>query len=224
MTVGMMDDTPRVVIQLSTPLPTAIRTLATTASAMAATGLRYWRLGSYGFALLMALSGCVTTHKAPPEQAVPPAAELVPVNAAWRMQAKAAVTTANGVETVSVSWHRASSSRDTLVISGPLGLGARTLIREGSELWWLERGRRVPVGDLVLDRQHLALIASLPLPQLAPHLIGHGLTHSRYEIWHFNVMSWQSLSGYKVPRKLHVKSPELSLYMVILSLEVESAS
>ena len=172
-------------------------------------------------ALLTTLSGCAVTETTAPHSPALPLSKRVPINAAWRMQAKVAVKTTDGIETASMSWHRADTTRDTLVVSGPLGWGSRTLIREGSELGWLHNGQKVPLNELSLEAEHLPLIASLPLKDLALRLTGHGLDNASDEGWIFSVASWQLLSGYTVPRKLRAQSAALSIDVVILSLTVE---
>ncbi len=172
--------------------------------------------------VLATLSGCVVTETTAPPNAAPALSDRVPIDTSWRIQAKVAATTAEGTETASVAWHRTETTRDTLVISGPLGLGSRTVMREGSELGWLDNGRMMPLTELSLEETHLRLIASLPIKDLALRLIGHGLDNTRDKDWRFSVASWQQLSGYTVPRKLRAQSAALSIDVVILSLTVES--
>lgn len=191
-------------------------------------GIRFNLAPSFIFALalllavmLTALSGCVVTETTVPSSAVPTLAERVPINAAWRMQAKVAATTPAGTETASVAWHRIDSARDTLVISGPLGLGSRTVVRTGGELGWLDNGRMTPLSELSLEEAHLHLIASLPIKDLALRLMGHSLDSTSDKEWQFSVASWQQLSGYTVPRKLRAQRAGVSIDMVILSLTLE---
>lgn len=175
-----------------------------------------------GLVLLLALSGCATTETPSAPQSTHVDRELVPVDASWRLQAKAALTTLAGRDTAGILWHRESMTRDRLVISGPVGLGARTLIREGDALWWLDNAHRIPVADLALEQQYLSLITSLPVSALALRLIGHEQGSTEGDGWVFDVASWQRLSGYTVPRKLRAENAQVSLDLVILSLTVES--
>jgi len=181
-----------------------------------------WRRSQYGaLGALMALSGCSTLGTQDPALALPETANLVPMHATWRLEAKAAITTGNGVETAAVLWHRQSVSEDKLVISGPLGLGARTFIREGDSVWWLDGHQRVALSKLPINSELQTVIGSLPLSELAWRLTGHTASSRATEGWLFSVRSWQQLSGFSVPRKLRAQNTELSLDLIILSLEVQ---
>ncbi len=158
---------------------------------------------------LLLLTACVSKPVVETHQGTVPPLTAAP----WRVSGKALVSSASGRDTVNLNWQRLSPKRDQLGISGPLGMGNIRLERDGTEIVWRDNGRTRPLHELGLTASSWSAIQTLPLHQTGDWLIGH--LQPKAKGWLVDVIEWQLVNGWRVPRKLTMKHDK---YMVTLLL------
>lgn len=145
-----------------------------------------------------------------------------PINTApWRVEGKALVKSASGRDTFNMNWQRIGPDRDRLGISGPLGLGHIRLERDGTEVIWRDKGRTRPLHELGLTASSLSALEFLPLHRAGDWLIGH--PQPQVNGWLVDVVEWQDVSGWRVPRKLTMKHKDYSITIILLNWQLAAA-
>jgi outer membrane biogenesis lipoprotein LolB len=149
--------------------------------------------------------------------ALPPAARAPADLSPWMAAGKLAVTADGETNTASFEWRRHDPSRDTITVSGPFSMNRQVMEREGSRLTWQDGG----------DPRSLSEVTALPptlrlLAMRNPEIIGQWLLgySGGAEGWQIDVVTWQTVSPWILPKQLTVVGPELSLKLVVATWEI----
>ena len=142
----------------------------------------------------------------------------MPATAApWTVSGKAALSTAEGTETINLVWHRENQQQDRVQLSGPMGLGALELTRNEYRVTWLDDGTPRPLASLPLTSTARRVVAELPLEQLGNWLMGYP---PKTGTWSVKVTQWQSSADWRVPRKILIEHPQFKIRMALIDWEL----
>ncbi len=167
-------------------------------------------------AMALMLSGCASKPTHPDPIAQRPARDHI----GWSLQGKAAVTQKNqNSSTVNLAWSHPGITHDRIRLSGPLGTSPLDLQREGDHLFWLNEGRREPLGSLRLNEDAQSIVALLPLDSVSAWLLGYPDSPAG---WAVEITQWQVIEGWQVPRKIEAYRDDLSVRLVVLSWDFET--
>ena len=152
-----------------------------------------------GIGAVIMLVGCVTSparHSTSELLAEP----LVPIQAtSWIIQGKIKVTLEGDHQNISFNWHRRSSLEDALRLSGPAGFGGLTIRRYSETVTWVDGATEQPLDELPVSAAFRGFLVEIPITDLAATLLGYDVASTK---WASEVVDWQLLSGYRLPRAM----------------------
>lgn len=163
--------------------------------------------------VLLMLGGCATTG----EGLIPGGQQLPRDAAGWSVQGKAALTDAEGTQTVSVHWLHPEVDRDQVRLAGPLGAGAIELFREGERLYWLKDGIEQPLNSLPLGNDARRAALNLPMTTISEWLLGYP---QDVDSWSVSITEWQRIDAWTLPRKITASRPDMSVKLVLLTWDL----
>jgi outer membrane biogenesis lipoprotein LolB len=138
-----------------------------------------------------------------------PSAGMAP----WMASGKIALTTADTSDTASFLWDRRSRHQESVRFSGPLGLGAIEIRREGNSVYWQDGDVQRPLTELGLTPGATAMLAELPMAHLGDWLVG--AVPAKSESWQQEVRRWQAFPPWQVPKLMLLNSDHLSLRIAV---------
>lgn len=138
--------------------------------------------------------------------------------ATWQAQGRAALVHEGQTDSVNLRWQRLSLDSDRIELSGPIGLGAIALQRNGSKVLWSEDDQLQPLDTLPLDTRARRAARELPITQLGDWLLGYTDATAG---WRIDVTQWQQREGWRLPRKLTATHPDFEIRLVLTEWQLE---
>ncbi|MEE4661582.1 MAG: lipoprotein insertase outer membrane protein LolB [Halieaceae bacterium] len=181
-----------------------------------------WRPAPYLLSLVIVLCGCSATgtlQDAPPGDAAATLSGL----SAFKVNGRIAVQTATDASSAAITWLQRSDTDATLTLSGPLGMQATTLrrdgeqisLQQGDEIRWLEPEQLLSgeAPDWPLPLAELGWwLRGLPAPAQAARQIRSGDRLSRLEQsgWTLQYEEYQTFNGLPLPRRIRFSRDDVS--------------
>ena len=167
-----------------------------------------FRCGAILYAVVLA--SCVSA----PDPTGIPALQIPKDATGWSVQGKAALTNAEGTQTISVRWVHPDHENDRVRLSGPLGAGAIELYRTGERLYWINDELEQPLSALPMHSEARSAALNLPLATVSNWLLGYP---DDVDGWTVDVTQWQQVDDWRLPRKIQATRADTSLKLVLLS-------
>jgi outer membrane biogenesis lipoprotein LolB len=173
-----------------------------------------WTLNSVG---VICLTACVAT----PPQEVGAGDTSYPKlsleGRPWQMRGKATVTWETDAQNLAFNWQHENALTDTVRLSGPTGIGGITVVRRDNIVTWNDGKGPHPLEQLSVNSTFGNILHELPLDEIAGTLIGQPAASNS---WSSEVVTWQVLAGFRVPRILEWSLREARARVIITSVEV----
>ena len=150
--------------------------------------------------LLSTMSGCAQQPSVHSIEEIAEKSRIPSMGMApWIASGKLALQSTNNSENVNFRWQRFSPDYEEITLSGPIGIGAVRIARDGRSLWWVDGDQRRPLTALALSQEGHTVLATLPFSTLGNWLLG---VIEDTAPWHVEVTRYQTQSGWYVPQTL----------------------
>ena len=173
-----------------------------------------WALSSVS---VICLTACVTTPPQEVDADDTSYPKLSLEGRPWQMRGKATVTLEADAQNLAFNWQHENALTDTVRLSGPTGIGGITGARRDSIVTWNDGKGPQPLETLSGNSTLGSILTEVPLDEIAGSLIGQPAASNS---WSSEVVTWQVLGGFRVPRILEWSLGEAKARVVITSLEV----
>jgi len=135
----------------------------------------------------------------------------------WQMRGKATVTWETAAQNLAFHWAHENALTDIVRLSGPTGIGGITVVRRDNIITWNDGKGPHPFETLSVNSTFGSILTEVPLNEIAGTLLGQPAVSNS---WSSEVITWQVLAGFRVPRIIEWSLREARARVIITSLEV----